>query len=166
MLPDLALVFHIAAGAAALALGPLAVYTARRRGSSTRLAEGYHWAVLGVCLSAVLLAALDWSRLWWLVPIAAGSYALTLLGKLAGKRRGSRWAGLRVHGQGGSYIALVTALLVVSAGSPLAWVAPTVVGSPLVARAARRARTRGAAPGVLDASRPSQPSDTRAGTRV
>lgn len=89
MLPDLALVLHIAAGAAALALGPLAVYAARRRDSGTRLAEGYHWTVLGVCLSAVLLAALDWSRLGWLVPIAAGSYALALLGKLAGERRGA-----------------------------------------------------------------------------
>jgi hypothetical protein len=44
----------------------------------------------------------------------------------------------------GSYISLVTALLVVnSPGSPIAWVAPTAVGTPLITwtniRLARRA---------------------------
>ena len=39
----------------------------------------------------------------------------------------------------GSYISLVTALLVVNWGSPLAWILPTVVGSPLIAVTSRRA---------------------------
>ena len=45
------------------------------------------------------------------------------------------------HGLGGSYIALVTALLVVSAGDIsmtaeiFAWILPTAVGVPLIVRA-------------------------------
>jgi hypothetical protein len=142
MVAEITLAGHIAAGAIAIALGPLAVRAARRGDHGIRLAKRYHWAVLAVSVSAGLLAALDWSRLWWFVPIAAGSYALALLGYVASGRRGPRWVSLHVHGQGGSYIALMTALVVVSVGSPLAWVAPTLVGSPLVAQAARRARAR------------------------
>lgn len=139
MLPELALALHIATGALALALGPLAVYAAKRGGPGTRLDGAYHFAVLAVCASAALLAALDWSRLWWFLPIAAGSYGLALLGYAAGRRGRLR---LYVHGQGGSYIALVTALLVVSVGSPVAWVAPTLIGSPLIQLAGRRLRGR------------------------
>jgi len=51
----------------------------------------------------------------------------------------------------GSYISLVTALLVVNfPGSPIAWVAPTAVGTPLITwtniRLARRAARRPAPP--------------------
>lgn len=134
MVQELALAFHIATGTLALGLGPLAAYAARRRGPGTRLDGAYHFAVLAVAASAALLAALDWSRLWWFLPIAAGSYGLALLGYAAGRRGRRR---LYVHGQGGSYIALVTALLVVSVGSPLAWVAPTLIGSPLIQLVAR-----------------------------
>ena len=144
MLAELALAVHIVTGTLALALGPLALYAARRGSSSSRMADAYHWAFLAVCASAVLLAALDLARLWWFVPVAAGSYGLALLGYLGARRRGSGWLRLYVHGQGGSYVALVTALAVVSAGSPLAWVAPTLVGAPLIARAGRRARGRAA----------------------
>ena len=79
--------------------------------------------MLVVCLTAALLAALDWSRLWWFLPIAAGSYALALLGYVAAKRRWRGWLVAHVSGQGGSYIALVTAVLVL----------PTLVGTPIIA---------------------------------
>ncbi len=137
ILADVTLVLHIASGALALALGPAAIITARRRGRDNRTGAAYHAAVLAVCATAGVLAALDWSRLWWFVPIAGGSYALALLGRVASKRSGGRWARLYVHGQGGSYIALVTALLVVSTGSPAAWIVPTLIGAPLLQRAAR-----------------------------
>jgi len=40
----------------------------------------------------------------------------------------------------GSYVSFVTAFLVVNtAGIPAAWIAPTVIGTPLIALAARRA---------------------------
>lgn len=138
MYADVALAFHITVGALALTFGPLALLAARRRGPVNTVATAYHWTVLGVCVSAGALVAADPTRLWWLLPIAAGSYALALLGFRSARRPGSRARRLHLHGQGGSYIALVTALLVVSVGSPLAWIAPTLIGSPLITWAIRR----------------------------
>lgn len=151
MYTDVVLALHITVGVLALTLGPLALLAAWRRGAVNPAATAYHWAVLGVCVSAAALVAVAPARLWWLLPIAAASYALALLGFRAARRPGSRARRLHLHGQGGSYIALVTALLVVSVGSPLAWIAPTLIGSPLITWAIRREEARPATR-VLDAS--------------
>ena len=136
------LALHIAAGAAGLILGPIAMRASKRPGLHTRAGEAYHWVVLTVCVTASLLAVLDWKRLWWFLPIAAGSYAFALLGYAAAKRRWQGWLRAHIAGQGGSYIAMTTALLVVNwetltgtrgIYSPVAWALPTVVGSPIIA---------------------------------
>ena len=102
-----------------------------------------------MALTALGLIAFDPAGLWWLAPLAALSYGLALLGVIAPRRRGQRWVGLYARGQGGSYIALVTALLVVSVEGPLsigAWIVPTLVGHQLiewrVARIRRQAQRR------------------------
>lgn len=136
------LALHIAAGAAGLILGPIAMCARKRLGLHTRAGEAYHWVMLAVCLTASLLAVLDWERLWWFLPIAAGSYAFALLGYVSAKRRWRGWLRAHITGQGGSYIAMTTALLVVNwetltgtrgISSPVAWALPTVVGSPIIA---------------------------------
>jgi hypothetical protein len=138
---DTVLIAHIALGTAGLILGPVAMTARKRSGLHTNTGEAYHWVVLGVSLSAGILAALDWGRLWWFLPIAAGSYAFALLGYVAAKRRWRGWMRAHVAGQGGSYIAMVTALLVVNwetltgtrgVDSPWAWALPTVVGTPII----------------------------------
>ncbi len=139
---DSILLAHIALGTAGLILGPLAMTARKVQGLHTRAGEAYHWVVLGVCLSAAALAIQDWPRLWWFLPIAIGSYAFAFLGYLAAKRRWKGWLRTHLAGQGGSYIAMTTALLVVNwktftgtSGivSPWAWAIPTVVGSPIIA---------------------------------
>ena len=131
---DAALALHIAAGTSGLALGPLAMRAAKRRGPHTLLGEAYHAAMATVCLSAAALALLEWHRIWWFLPIAAFSYANALVGYAAAKRRGHGWLIAHIGGMGGSYIALTTALLVVNLGRevPLAWVLPTLVGTPII----------------------------------
>jgi hypothetical protein len=145
------LVVHIALGAAGLVLGPVAMRAAKRPGLHTRAGEAYHWVVLGVCVTAVALALTDWARLWWFVPISVGSYAFALLGYAAAKRRWRGWLRAHVTGQGGSYIAMVTALLVVNwqpltgiSGRATAWpwVLPTLVGTPIIAWVNARLRHR------------------------
>ena len=51
------------------------------------------------------------------------------------KRRCPGWLRRHIRGMGGSYIALVTALLVVNVGAGLtiAWFLPTIVGAPIIA---------------------------------
>jgi hypothetical protein len=136
------LALHIAVGTVGLVLGPIAMTARKRPGLHTRAGEAYHWVMLTVCVTAAALAALDWQRIWWFLPIAAGSYAFALVGYVAAKQRWKGWLGAHVTGQGGSYIAMTTALLVVNwqaltgtrgIESPWAWVLPTAVGTPLIA---------------------------------
>jgi hypothetical protein len=138
-LREVFLVLHVASGTAALALGPLALLLARHQGRGAAQLRGtYHWTVLVVCATAAVVSVLAWTRLWWLVPIGVLSYGLALTGYLGSRRDWPLW--IRAHAWGGSYIALVTALLVVSARgvSPvleaIAWVLPAAIGVPLIVR--------------------------------
>jgi hypothetical protein len=136
-LHGVALAVHVGAGSTGLMLGPIAALAAKRRGLHTRIGTYYYWAFVVLVISALVLAALDPAGLWGLAVIAIFSYAFALLGYLAATRRWDGWLIAHVSGQGGSYIAMTTALLVVNLGtaSPLAWIAPTLVGSPLIAYA-------------------------------
>lgn len=93
--------------------------------------------MLAVGLSAIGLVAWYRADLWWLAPVAVASYALAVGGRIAAARRIRGWSHGYVHGLGGSYIALVSALLVVSLtvdgpldgpAALLPWLAPTAVG--------------------------------------
>lgn len=136
------LVFHIAVGTVGLALGPIAMTALKGSRLHAWAGELYHWVMLAVCVSAAGLAWLDWERNWWFLPIAVGSYAFAFVGYVAAKRRWRGWLTAHVSGQGGSYIAMLTAILVVNwqlltgtrgRSSPWAWILPTLVGSPIIA---------------------------------
>ena len=132
---------HITVGTVGLILGPIAMAAPKGSRLHARAGEVYHWVMLAVCVSAAGLAWLDWTRLWWFLPIAAGSYAFALVGYVAAKYRRRGWLTAHVSGQGGSYIAMVTAVLVVNwelltgtrgLSSPWAWILPTLIGTPII----------------------------------
>jgi hypothetical protein len=134
----LVLALHVTAGVAGLLLGPLAMRAVLRGRAIDRVSQ-YHWAVAAVCGSAIVLAALDWAALWWFVPIAVGSYAFALVAYLPIRQRWAGWRTREVRGVGGSYIALWTAVFVVSASAfPPLWFVPTAVGAPLLERLSHR----------------------------
>ena len=139
---SLILKLHIICGVIALLLGLMAMVVSKSSGFHSKIGEAYHWLFVGLALSACVLAFMDFQRLWWFVPIAIGSYAFALLGYLAAKRRGKNWLRLHLTGQGGSYIAMSTAVLVVNFGrtSWWVWVLPTIIGSPLIAWIIREVR--------------------------
>ena len=118
MIHDVVLTVHVAFGVVGVVLGPLVVWRAYRH-QAAGLAAAFHGSVIGVCVTAIGLAAWDLSALWWLVPIALGTYAFVLWGFLAGRRRTPGWPASAVRGYGGAYIALWTAIVVVSVGSSL-----------------------------------------------
>ena len=100
---------------------------------------------MAVALTAAGLVAFDAAALWCFAPLAALSCALALVGNRA--RPGARGDGFAhtVAQTGGAYIALVTALWVVSLGgpaTPAAWVLPTLVGLPLIERRVTGSRER------------------------
>jgi hypothetical protein len=113
---------------------PWRCFPASAAAPTRTLERFYHWVFLVLFLSAVALAVLNWDEVWWLAFVGAASYGLALLGYLAAKRRWDGWLRAHVAGQGGSYIAMVTALLVVNTGggSPLPWIVPTLIGTPII----------------------------------
>ena len=92
------LAIHIATGSLGLVLGPLAMLAPKRRGRHTWIGSVYHWNMLVVCLSAVGLAIVAWSRIWWFVPIAAFSDANALRGYVAVRRRRPGWLPRHIGG--------------------------------------------------------------------
>jgi hypothetical protein len=133
------LAMHIAAGVAGLVLGPAAMRAVLGAGRASRLTFGYQVAVGVLTATAVALAALDWSGLWPFAFLAVATEAAVVGAWWAERRRFAAWRPWRVRLLCGSYVSLVTALLVVSWGSVIAWVLPTVVGTVLIERAAARA---------------------------
>jgi hypothetical protein len=137
---------HITAGALGLLIGPIAIWQDTRslrtgQGRAGGAGSAYLWVVLVISLTAIVLVVRYRDDLWWLAPVAGLSYGLAALGRFAAGRRFRGWSHAYVHGQGGSYIALVTAFLVVAltvdgpfdgAAAILPWVLPTIVGTVLI----------------------------------
>lgn len=136
---------HIAAGAAGLLLGPLAIVAATGGGRRSAAALAYQATVAVIATTALGFVVLDWRSWWPFVILAVGTEAAVAAGWWARSHRTPGWQGRHVRLICGSYVSLVTALLVVSWDSFLAWALPTVVGTVLVERAAKGA-TRQAAP--------------------
>lgn len=132
---------HVGSGSLGLLLAPFGLAARKARGRHTRIGWVYAGLVTVLAVSAVGLAALHRAQLWWLAAIAVAT-ELAVLGGLAARRRGSDvW---HVSLMCGSYVSLVTALLVVNLGGPVAWILPTAAGSPVIAWTARRAALRDA----------------------
>jgi hypothetical protein len=127
------LVIHIASGSLALLAGPVAMMLPKRHGWHTRLGTGYVVLVGLLSASAIGLAALK-PALWWLGVVAGATLAAVLAGRELRRRHPPGWLQLHISLMCGSYISLTTALLVVNLGlgSVLAWMLPTVVGTPLI----------------------------------
>ncbi len=130
------LVTHILFGALGLLLGP-AVRIGHGRVRHIA-AYGYQLAVAGVTVSALVLAATAFSRLWWLVPVAVATEAAALLSLLAWRRRRPGWPTACAHLLGASYVALVTGVLIAGTGNPVFWVLPAVLAQWPVQVAKRR----------------------------
>jgi hypothetical protein len=136
----LVLSVHVVAGTGGLLLGPLLLLAGRAaRGPRTvpaRMTSAYQVAVAVLTVTALGLIAFDAARLWWLAPIAAGTEAAALGGRWAAQRGRRGWA---IRLLGGSYVALVTALLVVSWFSWASWVLPAALAVPVIEVLAFRA---------------------------
>ncbi|WP_306357113.1 MULTISPECIES: hypothetical protein [unclassified Nocardia] len=134
------LTFHILVGAAGLLLGPVLMWADAHWRRSGDIGVAYLGVVAAVCLSAVALVLWWRPELWGLIPLSVLTFGLAWLGRYSAGRAG-KWTHAYVHGLGGSYIALITATVVVSfaidgplrGGAQLvAWLGPTVIGVVLL----------------------------------
>lgn len=130
---DIALILHVTAGGVAVILGPFAIVFTLKSRRLNWVGESYHWAIALVCLGALVMVPYDWARLWVFWPIAIASYLFVYLGQRAAEAPGGLWYRGVLRGYGGSWIALWTAILVVSVPDhPWTWAIPIVVGTALI----------------------------------
>lgn len=130
---DIALILHVAAGLVGLVFGPLAIVLTLRWRRLNWAGEIFHWAIALVCLTALVMVPYDWARLWVFWPISLASYLFVYLGQRAAEAPGGLWYRGVLRGYGGGWIALWTAVLVVSAADyPWTWAIPIVVGSAVI----------------------------------
>lgn len=138
------LAVHVLAGTGGLLLAPIALALPKRAGWHPRLGVAYQLMVALVAVSAVEMVRQKPS-LWWLGVIAVATEAAAVGGWLARRLARPGWLALHIRLMCGSYISLVTAFVVVTVGpllgaaAPAAWLVPTVVGSPLIGYAVKRA---------------------------
>ncbi|WP_157944139.1 hypothetical protein [Blastococcus atacamensis] len=137
MVRDALLGVHVLAGSAGLLLGPAWLMARRAGARGRRAAAGYQVAVAAAAGTGAVLAVAA-PGLAWLLPVAVLTEGLAVGGALARRRGWHRWRTVQPHLLGGSYIALVTALLVAETGSPVLWAVPAVVGQLPIALAKRR----------------------------
>lgn len=126
------LAVHVVAGAAGLLLGPVAMAAPKRRGRHTGAGTAYQVAAAGMTSTSVVLAAADPAALWWLGFIGVATEAAALGGWWLARYRPRGWLLPHINLLCGSYISFLTAFLVVNWSSPMAWLLPTTVGSPLI----------------------------------
>ncbi len=130
---DIALILHVAAGVVAVLFGPVAIVLTLRRRGLNWAGEVYHWAIAVVCLTALVMVPFDWGQLWFFWPISVASYLFVYLGQRAAEAPGGLWYRGVLRGYGGGWIALWTAIFVVSAPrQPWSWVLPIVAGSAII----------------------------------
>ncbi|MED1787183.1 DUF2306 domain-containing protein [Brevibacillus laterosporus] len=142
---------HILAGTVCLLTGLLAIIMRKKRGFHTIYGEIYHGSYVVIFLTSIITAIWHWEESAYLFFIALFSYGLALYGYLARKRRWTEWVGKHIYGMLGSYIGVITAVLVVNQAkipvlnqwpSLLLWLLPTIIGSPLIAMVQRQSGKR------------------------
>jgi hypothetical protein len=138
MLHSVLLGVHVAAGITGLLLGPLAL-VAPKHVRHARLGVAYQSVVAVMTSSALGLVALAPGRLWALGGIAAATEAAALAGWRVRRRGAPGWLPRHIRLMCGSYLSFVTAALVMNWASPLAWVLPTLIGTPLINRTVQQA---------------------------
>ena len=135
------LILHIIAGSFCLLTGAINLSIRKEKGYHTRLGEWYHGGYIVVFVTSIGMAIINWSESAYLFYIALFSYGLALLGYLARKRRWKDWLTLHISGMSGSYIGIITAVLVVNGmdipfinkiPTLLLWFIPTIVGTPII----------------------------------
>ena len=138
MVHTVVLTLHIVAGTGGLILGPAAMAVRKNR-LHARLGLAYQVLVAVLACTAIVLACFAPGRLWPLALIAMATEAAALAGWMVRRRGRPGWLPLHIGLMCGSYISFLTAFLVVNWSNPLAWILPTVIGTPLIARTSARA---------------------------
>jgi len=132
---------HVVLGLCCVVSGAAAMLMTKRRGRHSTSGTIYFWCLCIIFISATVLSLVRWSDDKDLFVLGAVSFAAAFVGRRAARRGGAGWATIHVSGMGLSYIVLLTAFYVDNGKSlplwrdlsPIVyWIAPAVVGLPLM----------------------------------
>ncbi|MFC5528332.1 DUF2306 domain-containing protein [Cohnella yongneupensis] len=135
------LVIHIISGLICLITGGISIASRKRKGMHTLFGEIYHAFFVLIFISSTIMSIMHWAESAYLLFIGIFSYALALYGYLSRKRRWKNWIAKHIGGMLGSYIAIITAILVVNGRHIpiinelpiiMVWFIPTIIGTPLI----------------------------------
>jgi hypothetical protein len=135
---------HVLFGLASAITGIVAMLSPKRSGRHPWFGTIYYWCLMGVFVTASGLAAVRWAEDYHLFILGTLALAAAHLGRMARRKRWSNWVKLHIAGMGTSYILVLTAFYVDNGRNlPLwrdlppvtYWLAPAVVGIPLILRA-------------------------------
>lgn len=146
------LLIHIVSGTVCLLAGAVAMFSKKQKGQHTILGEIYHGSYVFVLISAMVTSIMHWEESGFLLFIALFSYGFALQGYLARKIQWKNWFPSHIGGMIGSYIGIVTAVLVVNVTnipvinlmpSLIFWFLPSVIGVPVIFMVTRSVTSRG-----------------------
>lgn len=147
--PVLAMVVpaHVLCGLVAVACGLGAMLTRKGGVAHRRLGRSYLAALVGLGLTAPILAAADWPHRWHLVILGGLALGSAAIGYTAVRFRRPARPAVHIAGMGGAYILMLTAFYVDNGPRlplwnllppVLLWLIPALVGTPVTIRAVRR----------------------------
>lgn len=135
------LILHILAGTVCLITGLISIRSNKKKGVHTIYGEIYHGSYVVIFITSLVMAIWNWNESAYLFYIALFSYGLALWGYLARKIKWKKWLPSHIGGMLGSYIGVLTAVLVVNQSkipflqdipSLIVWFFPTLIGTPLI----------------------------------
>ncbi len=138
---------HVVAGLVCVIAGLVAMLSAKRPGRHPVAGTTYYWSLALVFASMSVLSAMRWREDADLFLLGALSFAAATMGRAARRIRWRGWLKYHIIGMGSSYVLLLTAFYVDngpslplwrSLPSLISWVAPSLVGLPIIVRALLR----------------------------
>jgi len=142
------LAVHVAAGLTAVVTGAAAALARKGSPRHVRAGRWYYRAITVVFATATILAAMRWRQDYHLFIIGAVAFTAATTGYQHRRRHRPGDTG-HIAGMGIAYVAMLTAFYVDNGPHlPLwghlpalaFWLLPTVIGTPIIARAITRAR--------------------------
>jgi hypothetical protein len=134
---------HVIVGLTCVIAGLVAMLCAKRPGRHPAAGTVYYWSLAVVFASMTVLSAMRWPEDAHLFFLGLLSFTAATVGRTARRVRWPGWLKYHIIGMGSSYILLLTAFYVDngqnlplwrSFPSLVYWVAPSLVGLPILIR--------------------------------
>jgi hypothetical protein len=139
-----AVAVHVVAGLSCVIAGAVAMLSPKRAGRHPSAGTVYYWSLVVVFVSMTVLALLRWPHDTHLLILGILSFSAGLIGRAARRRLLAGWPRIHISAMGTSYIILLTAFYVDNGPnlpvwrhlpSWMYWLAPGLLGLPLIVRA-------------------------------